>query len=176
MAADGAARALPAGARHVAVERGALPGAAAEARGQGCELGRVELLAVDAAGCARDRFVHERAAEVIGPGLKAQRRPLRPHLHPRGLDVGDVRMQGEARDCVHEERFAQRRTGAGDALAPQRRLHVHERQRHELGEAVRLALQVADGDQVARPVLDPLHVPEHDRRGAAQADRVRLRA
>ena len=62
------------------------------------------------------------------------------------------------------------------ALAAQRdrRLVGHERQRHELGEAARLALQVArTREQVPRLVARLLDVPEHHRRRRAQADLVR---
>src|SRR5262249_35983954 len=101
------------GCRRAAVERGALPGGAAEGGGRRGEArGRargVELVAVDAAGGARDRFVHQGAPEVVGARLEAQRRPLRPHLHPGGLDVGDEGMQHESCDRVHEQYLAQRR-------------------------------------------------------------------
>ena len=58
-------------------------------------------------------------------------------------------------------------------LQPHRRLHVHERQRHELREAARPLLLRARPQQVARPVLGRLDVPEHDRHVRAQADAVR---
>ena len=39
------------------------------------------------------------------------------------------------------------------ALEVKRRLHVHERQRHELGEAAGARLEIADVQQVPRPML-----------------------
>ena len=47
---------------------------------------------------------------------------------------------------------------------------MHERQRHELGEAAGALLQVAHTQQMARPVPVAVDVAEHDGRGAAQAD------
>ena len=54
-----------------------------------------------------------------------------------------------------------------------RRLVRDERQRHELGEAAGLALEVADGEQVPGLVPRLLDVPEHHRRRRAEADAVR---
>ena len=76
-------------------------------------------------------------------------------------------------DGVHEQRLAEGRPAAREALEVDRRLHVHERERHELGEAARAPLQVADPEQVPRHVHGPLDVAEHDRRGRAEADPVR---
>ena len=44
-------------------------------------------------------------------------------------------------------------------------------QRHELGEAARLLLQLAHAQQMARPMLVAVDVAEHDGRGAAQSQR-----
>ena len=82
-------------------------------------------------------------------------------------------MQGQPGDRVQEQRLAEGRARPRPALQPHRRLHVHERQRHELGEAARPLLLLARPQQVPRPVLRPLDVPEHDRHVRAQADAVR---
>ena len=82
-----------------------------------------------------------------------------------------VRVQHEARDRVHQQRLAPGRPLARAALEKDRRLHVDERQRHQLGEAAGRRLQLADAQEVPRPVARVVDVAEHDRRGAAQAQR-----
>ena len=82
-------------------------------------------------------------------------------------------MEREPCDRVQEQRLAERRPRPGAALQPHRRLHVHERERHELGEAARPLLLLPRPQQVPRPVLRPFDVPEHDRHVRAQADLVR---
>ena len=52
-----------------------------------------------------------------------------------------MRVQREARHRVHENRLAQRRAGPRQTALVKRRLVRHERQRHELGDAVRALLQ-----------------------------------
>ena len=81
-----------------------------------------------------------------------------------------VRVEHEARGRVQDDGLAERRAVPRQALERDRRLLVHERQRHELGEAAGVALQVADREHVARLVDRRLDVPEHDRRRRAQAD------
>ena len=132
---------------------------------------RRQLLAERGPGGAGDRFVHQRAAEIVRPGREAGLGAARAHLDPGGLDVGDLRMQREARDRVHQQRLAPGRAAARPALQIDRRLHVHERQRHQLGEAAGLGLQRADAQQVPRPVVRLIDMAEHDGRGAAQAQR-----
>ena len=99
--------------------------------------------------------------------------PLDAHLHPRGLDVRDVRMEREPRDRVHEDGLAEGRAGPRAPLEVDRRLHVHERERHELGEAARRSLLLAEAEEVARPAARPLDRAEHDRRRRAQPHAVR---
>jgi len=82
------------------------------------QMSRVEAveLAVHRAGGAGDALVHQRAAEVIDAGFQARCRPGRAHLHPGRLDVSYQRMQRQARDRVHQHRFAE--GGAQPALPP----------------------------------------------------------
>ena len=54
------------------------------------------------------------------------------------LDVLDAVAIGDAGDGVHEQRLAERRAPPRLALQVDRRGHVHERQRDELGESTRL--------------------------------------
>ena len=69
---------------------------------------------------------------------------------------------------------ASRKVGPWRAMPAQvhRRFHVHERQRHEFGEAAGLCLQVAQRQQMPRPGDRPLDMAVHDggRSCAAPAD------
>ena len=149
-----------------AVARGAPARDAARCADQALQVLGAQLLAVHGTGGARDGFVHEHAAHVVGSGRKAQRRAVGPHLHPRGLDVDHEGIERQAGDGVHEHGLAEGRALAGAALQVDGRLHVHERQRHELGEAAGPLLQRADALQVARPVAVAVDVAEHDGGGA----------
>ena len=124
-----------------AVERRALRERAAERLDDRAELRLVELLAVARAGGAGDVLVHQRAAEVVGAGLQDLARADDAALHPRRLDVVDPAAVRDAADRVHQQHLAERRAAPGLALEEDRRGHVHERQRHELGEAAGLLLQ-----------------------------------
>src|SRR5205085_8926994 len=53
------------------------------------QLGGPDELAVLGAGRRGDRFVDERAAEVVGPGVEQRLGELWSFLHPRGLDVAE---------------------------------------------------------------------------------------
>ena len=68
----------------------------------------------------------------LTPARSAAATPSRTELHPRHLDVRDPRVQRETRHRVHEQRLAERRARTRLAAQPHRRLHVHERERHEL--------------------------------------------
>ena len=72
-------------------------------------------------------------------------------LHPRGLDVVDPAVQQDPGHRVHRAVVAHRRARAGDAGQVDRRVVVHERQRHELGEAAGLVLQPRPACAGARP-------------------------
>lgn len=48
-------------------------------------------------------------------------------------------------------------------------LHVHKGQRHKFRDATRAQLQVADGDEVARPIGRAVHMAKHDGCCCAQA-------
>ena len=111
---------------------------------------------------AADALIHQRAAQVVAAGVEAGGDALVAHFHPTRLDVGDVRVQGEAGDGVHQHGFAEGGAFAGPALQVHRCLHVHEGQGHELGEAAGPGLQVTHSDQVPRPVLRPFHMAVHD--------------
>ena len=112
-----------------------------------------ELLAVPAAGGAGDRLVHQRAAEVVDAGLRGTApRPRGPSFTHEAWMLRDA---ADAARAAPPRASAAPRGGRPAARRPfalDRRLHVHERQRHELGEAAGLALQLAHGEQVPRPV------------------------
>ena len=103
------------------------------------------------AGRPRDVLVHQRAAQVVGPGPQDLPRALGAHLDPAHLDVVDVARVGDARHRVHQQRLAEGRSPPGLALEVDRGGHVHEGQRHELGEAAGLALEVPGAHHVAGP-------------------------
>ena len=94
----------------------------------------------------------KRATEIVGAGLQAGADAVEAHLHPRHLDVLDERVEREPRHRMHQHRLAERRPAARRALVIDRRLHVHERQRHELGEAAGAHLQVAHRHEMPRPM------------------------
>src|SRR6266851_1210429 len=156
----------------VAIEGGALTRLAAQRTDHGLHaLGR-HLLAVHGTGRTGDALVHQGAAEIVGAGREAEGGPLAAHLDPGGLNVGDQRVQCQPRYGVHQHRLAPGRAAAGMALEVDRRLHRHERQRHELGEPAGLRLQCADAHEVAGPVLVTVGMPVHDRDSAPEPDRV----
>ena len=82
-------------------------------------------------------------------------------------------MQRQARHRVHQDRLAHRRAAARQPAKVHRCLHVHERQRHELGETTGLSLQIPDAQQMPRPMDRALGVAVHDRGRGAQPLAVR---
>ena len=74
---------------------------------------------------------------------------------------------------MQDNRLVEGRSVARLALEGDRRLLGDKRQRHELGKATGLALEVANAVQVARDVDRALDMAEHDRRGRAEPDAVR---
>ena len=60
---------------------------------------------------------HRQAAvwrtHVIAAGVHESSRPLRAHLDPGGLDVGQRPLQRQARDRMHQEALVQRRAFPG---------------------------------------------------------------
>ena len=114
----------------------------------------------------------------LAPALQAGRGALGAHLHPGGLDVGDVRMQHQPRR-PHASAPPRGRSGpcAPRPCRYDRRFHVHERQRHEFGEAAGLApAGRAARSRCRAQCTGLLDMAEHDRGGRAQADAVRGRA
>ena len=120
---------------------------------QGLELLDAHALPVGRAGRPRDVLVHERAPDVVGAGLEDLAGALDAHLHPTHLNVVDVAVVGDAGHRVHEQRLAEGRPAAGLALQVDRRGHVDEGERHELGEATGLALQGPGAHDVAGPAV-----------------------
>ena len=83
------------------------------------------------------------------------------------------RMERQPGDGVDEQRLAERRAAARAALEVDRRLHRHERQRHELGEAAARAAAARAPGAGAAPSAAAVDVTEHHRHVRAQADPVR---
>ena len=103
---------------------------------------RRHLLPVAGAGGARDALVHERAAQVVGARLPDKRaRPLRPSFTHDTWMLGITGCSASrATACISiVSRIG--RTLARAAFQVHRRFHVHERQRHEFGEAAGARLQ-----------------------------------
>ena len=100
------------------------------------ELGRTDLLAVHGAGRPGDRSVHQHAAQVIAARRQAQPpRPAAPFSPRSAWMLRIYRVEREPRHRVHQHGLAAGWPLARLALEVDRRFHVHERQRHELGEA-----------------------------------------
>ena len=158
--------------RGILVERRADARGAAEIGDQPLHRVGRQLFAVLGAGGTGDRLVHQGAAQVVGAGVQAIFGALDAHLHPRDLDVRDQRMQREAADRMHQHGFAEGRSHARRALQRDRRLGGDEGQRHQLGEAAGILLQVAQAQQMACPVLHLVDMAEHDGGRRAQADLV----
>ena len=100
------------------------------------------------------------------------------HLDPRGLDIGNHRIERQSGDRVHQDGFTESGSLTGAALKVQRRLHVHERQRDELREAARPPLLLSQGHRwivftatdTVRSVLNRLGAPLFEI-ATARADR-----
>ena len=139
---------------------------------------RLELLgggelAVGGARGARDVLVHQRPAEVVAAGARAGAAPpSEAELHPRGLDVVDQPVEGDPPDRVDQHHLVPGRPRAGLALQEDRRGHVDEGQRHELGEAAGAPLDLAQHLEVVGPGARPVDVADHHRRGRPQAELV----
>ena len=68
-------------------------------------------------------------------------------------------MEREAADRVHEDRLAEGRPGRARPLQVDRRLHVDEGQRHELGEPARRALLIAEASRWRAQLPGPSTAP-----------------
>ena len=84
----------------------------------------------------------------------------------------DAAVQQDPGHRVHGAVVAQRRARAGDAGEVDRRVGVHERQRHELGEAAGLVLDAGEHAEVADPVAGVVDVAVHHRRAGPDAQLV----
>ena len=155
-----------------AVERRALLEWPTEGIDDRVEIAVVELLAVARARGPRDVLVHQRAAEVVAPGEQRLASAIETGLRPRDLHVVDPAAVGDPADRVHEEHLAHGGPTARPLLEVDRAGHVHERERHELGEAAGLLLQRPRAHEVAGDVHRALDRAEHDRDVGAQADRM----
>ncbi len=119
-----------------------------------------------------DALIHQRSSQVVDSGVEAGFHAFRPQLHPRGLDVGKVRVQHQPSHGVDQHRLPKRRPRASLALQKQRGFHVDEGQGHEFGEASGLLLKFAQAQEVPRHLPRRFDVPEHQRGGGAKADLV----
>ena len=147
---------------------GALGRGAAGARAPRRQVLRIELDAVVAARQARDRSSisvpprsltpHDRASVAASsPILTHEACRLRTRPSERQPEDGGVLEVLLARDLLDAVR------------APEQRVEGDEAQRHELGDAAGALLQRADDAHVLGQLPRLLDVPEHHRRGRAQA-------
>ena len=153
------------------VQRRSLPGLATDGRSQRRQLGRVHFLAVRAAGRARDRLVHQRAAEIVRARFEAARRAGRTHLDPRGLHAAQAR--DAARAARPRASAGPRGTSGPSARVPCARAAPPCARTASGTNSVNppvLACSAAHAQQVARPVQRRIDVTVHDRRGRPQAD------
>ncbi len=82
-------------------------------------------------------------------------------------------MERQPRDRMHQHRLAEGRAETATAAQMNRRLHRHERQRHEFGEAAALFLLPPQMQQMPRPMPGMIDMAEHDRRRGPEADAMR---
>src|SRR5262249_56435546 len=103
-----------------AVEGGGVVERGGEGLDDLAELCFVQFLAVAGAGGARDVLVHERATKVVGTRTEGLTGAGDAHLHPRDLNVVDPAPVCDAGDGMDEQRFPERRPGAGSSLEEDR--------------------------------------------------------
>src|SRR6266542_216235 len=99
------------------------------------------------------------------------RRPPRSTLFPYTTLFRSIEQDPGHR--VHPTVFHNRGPGPRTPCEIDGRGLVNERERHELGETPGVVLDPADTSNVENPVGWRVHVPEHDRRRGAEAERVR---
>jgi hypothetical protein len=88
----------------------------------------------------------------------------RAHLDPRHLDVRNHGIAARAAPRRHQRGFAETSAGRARPLRQSGALHVHERERHELGEPCVSHCSPPDVQQGGAPSAPACRVPEHDRR------------
>src|SRR5918995_5665899 len=111
------------------------------------ELARLHAYPPSRARHPADGLLHQRSAEIVRSAAKDDLRRLDPELHPRHLHVGDNSIEHDPRDGVHPTVLDERRTGTGLSREIDRRVLMNERERNELRESTRVALdpgQTAD--------------------------------
>src|SRR5439155_10300396 len=104
------------------------------------------------AGDPGPRLRHEGAAQVVGAAVQHGDGTLVAELDPGALDVGDAAVQQDARHRVDRPVLPPGGARTGDAGQVDRRVLVHERQRHELGEAAGAVLHPGQYPEVTEPV------------------------
>src|SRR5690606_1898918 len=98
---------------------------------------RRPLLPMQGAGGARDAFVHQGTAKIVGAGIQTGSDTFAAKLHPRSLDVVDMTMQYEPCDSMHQHGFAETRAAPRLSLAIGRSFERDIRQWYEFSEASR---------------------------------------
>ena len=148
------------------VERVALRSRAARRMRRPDQVRGLELHAVVGPGQPADRFLHERAAEVVDAPVERLGGGVETHLHPARLQVRDRPPEREP-----ERRRVPQVVLARDLLDPvsasQHRVERDERERNELGEAAGALLKLAHHTHVLGQLPGLLDVAEHHRHGGA---------
>src|SRR6202048_3069551 len=128
-----------------------------------------EFLSVLGTCRAGDAFVHQGSAEIIDSSVQQSLDANGSQFYPGCLNIGDDRMQHQARDSVQQLHLAPGRPLTCLPAGIDRRFHVHKRQWNELGETGGALLETSYFREVASPVRRTLHVTEHDGRGRSQS-------
>src|ERR687892_1395160 len=120
-----------------------------------------------------DGFLHQRSTEIVRSAAKDDLRRFDAELDPRHLHVVDNSVEHDPRDGVHPTVLDEGRTGTGLSREIDRRVLMNERERNELRESTRFALDPGKTADVENPMRRRIDVPVHDRRRAANPERVR---
>src|SRR6202011_4814315 len=128
-----------------------------------------EFLSVLGTCRAGDAFVHQGSAEIIDSSVQQFPDANGAQFYPGCLNIGDDRMQHQARDSMQQLHLAPSRPLACLPAGIDRRFHVHKRQWNELGETGGALLETSYFREMASPVQRTLHVTEHDGCGRSQS-------
>ena len=126
------------------VERGALYGDATSGANDVLHLRGWQFLAEFAARGTGDALVHEGTAEVVCTRAQAGFHAVRAHFDPRDLDVGDVGVEHQAGNRVHEDCFAEGWPFARPSFPIDGCLHMDKGQGDKFCEAAGACLQRFD--------------------------------
>src|SRR4029077_5630049 len=134
------------------VRCGALRRYAPNGANQAAKVLRRKIFTESRAGCFRDVFFHQRAAEIIGASVETCKRGLEAELHPGNLNILDRAVQQNARQSVYAQVFFAAGAGSGAAVFEEPCVLMDEAERHKFREAAGALLNRAQKENVADPV------------------------